>query len=46
MQLDELAQRRNRVRPGACAFDLAATRLVAEDEQVRDAPVVEPEGDA
>ena len=43
VQLDELAQRRDRVRPAARALDLGAPGLVAEHEQVRDAAVVEPE---
>src|SRR5439155_15392878 len=43
VQLDELAQWRDRVRPAARALDLRAADLVTEDEQVRDAPVVEAE---
>ena len=46
VQLDELAQRRNRVRAAAGALDLRPAALVAEDEQVRDASVVEAERDA
>ena len=46
VQLDELAQWRDRVRPAAGALDLRAADLVTEDEQVRDAPVVEAERDA
>ena len=43
MELDELAKGRDRVGAAACALDLGRARLVAEDEQVRDAAVVEPE---
>ena len=43
VQLDELAQRRDRVRPAAGALDLRRPDFVAEDEQVRRAPVVEAE---
>src|SRR5213075_1217324 len=46
VQLDELAQRRDRVRPAPGTLDLRAAALVAEDEQVRNAPVVEAERDA
>ena len=46
VELDELAERRDRVRPAARALDLGRARLVAEDEQMRCAAVVEPERDA
>ena len=46
VQLDELGERRDRVRAAAGALDLGAAGLVAEHEQVRDAAVVEPERDA
>ena len=45
VQLDEVAERRNPVRPTGGAFDLRAPALVAEHEQVGDASVVEAERD-
>ncbi len=43
VQLDELAERRDRMRAAARALDLGAARLMAEDEQVRRAAVEEAE---
>ncbi len=46
MQIDELAQRRDRVRASAGALDLGPPRLVAQHEQLRRAAVVEADSDA
>ena len=46
VELDEVAQRRDPVRATPCTFDRLASGLVAEDEQMRGAAVVEAERDA
>src|SRR5581483_6987442 len=46
VQVHELAQRRNWMRTAACAFDLRVPRLVAEDEKMRRASVVQADGHA
>src|SRR5690348_3440675 len=46
VQLHELAERRDRVRPAADALDLLPPGLVTEDEPVRHAAVEEAERDA